>query len=635
MKVKMIRDWGIFTKILCFSIGFLVSLVLAVEFFFFPKIEKTVYENKKTALKYAVDITYSYVKNLQSKVDAGEISLDSAKSLASDAIRNMQFNGKDYLFVNDMDGYCRVSRNAANVGKYVGDDKDANGVYSDRRMREICRLEGSGYEIFHWDVNGEIMAKLYHMQLFKPWNWVIVNGMKVEEIDDEVAALKESFTTVISIILLVAILVAYLIARNISNPIKKLSLQAQKVSEGDYSVSIENKSNNETGRLAQAFSQMVTNVRSSFDELNTKNLQADKAAQDARRAEKISEEQNKYLSESTAQMLAAIDRLSNGDLTVTLDSDKDDDIGRMFRGFNLAVGNIRNMFAKIYETVQATASASNEISSSTEQMAAGAQEQSNQTEEVAGAIEQMTKTIMESSSNAKGAADSALTNGQTAKKGGDIVVQTIAGMNRIAEVVTNAAGTVERLGASSTQIGEIIQVIDDIADQTNLLALNAAIEAARAGEQGRGFAVVADEVRKLAERTTKATKEIAVMIKQIQNDTMIAVDSIHQGTEEVEKGKALAQKAGDSLSEIINGTEKDAMLIKQLADASEQQSHTSGLISRNIEGISSVIQENSVGIREIAHAAEDLSRLTVNLQELISRFRISAETAMAARHERV
>ena len=173
------------------------------------------------------------------------------------------------------------------------------------------------------------------------------------------------------------------------------------------------------------------------------------------------------------------------------------------------------------------------------------QEQTSQASEVASAVEEMTKTIMENSKNASVAADTAKQARVSAEAGGKVVDDTVHGMKRIAGVVNKSAETVKELGKSSDQIGEIIGVIDDIADQTNLLALNAAIEAARAGEQGRGFAVVADEVRKLAERTTKATKEIAGMIKKIQADTTGAVQSMEEGTQEVERGIELADKAGD------------------------------------------------------------------------------------------
>ena len=255
-------------------------------------------------------------------------------------------------------------------------------------------------------------------------------------------------------------------------------------------------------------------------------------------------------------------------------------------------------------------------------MAAGAQEQSSQATEVAGAVEQMTKTIYETTKNTVQATEASKNAGVIAKDGGRVVEETIVGMNRIAEVVRKSADTVQELGKSSDQIGEIVQVIDDIADQTNLLALNAAIEAARAGEQGRGFAVVADEVRKLAERTSKATKEIATMIKQIQKDTYDAVDSMQEGTRQVEDGKLLAEKAGASLEEIIVGAERVVDIVTQVAAASEEQSSAAEQISKNIESISTVTNESASGIQQIAHASEDLNRLTLNLQELIAQFKL-------------
>jgi methyl-accepting chemotaxis protein len=315
---------------------------------------------------------------------------------------------------------------------------------------------------------------------------------------------------------------------------------------------------------------------------------------------------------------SVLETMAGGDLTRRISASYPGDYRKLKHSINDFGDSICNALNKVSEAVEATASASNEISSSTEQMAAGSKDQSHQTSQVA-------KTIMESTINVERASETAKTSGTMAREGGNVVGDTINGMNSIAKVVTQAAGMVKELGSSSDKIGEIILVINDIADQTNLLALNAAIEAARAGEQGRGFAVVADEVRKLAERTTKATKEISVMIKQIQTDTVNAVDSMEKGTEEVNNGKQLAQKAEEALHKIISSSQEVVENITLVAAASEEQSSTAEEISKNIESISIVTQESASGTHQIARTAEDLTRLTENLQNLVAQFKIDKQ----------
>jgi methyl-accepting chemotaxis protein len=315
--------------------------------------------------------------------------------------------------------------------------------------------------------------------------------------------------------------------------------------------------------------------------------------------------------------------MATGDLTVRMAGTYAGDLQLMKESINKVGSSLDEALRNVSEAVSATASASSQISSSTEEMAAGAQQQTSQAGEVAGAVEEMTKTILENSKNASVAAETAKQARMKAEQGGTVVGETVEGMKRIAEVVNRSAETVKELGKSSDQIGQIIGVIDDIADQTNLLALNAAIEAARAGDQGRGFAVVADEVRKLAERTTKATKEIAGMIKKIQSDTAGAVTSMEEGTGEVERGIALADRAGASLKEIVGVSQRVTDMVTHIAAASEEQSAASEQISKNVEGISKVTSETAQGTQQIAHAAEDLNRLTENLHHLIASFTVS------------
>jgi len=181
---------------------------------------------------------------------------------------------------------------------------------------------------------------------------------------------------------------------------------------------------------------------------------------------------------------------------------------------------------------------------------------------------------------------------------------------------------VESLGTRSDQIGAIIGTIEDIADQTNLLALNAAIEAARAGEQGRGFAVVADEVRALAERTTRATKEIGEMIKAIQNETKGAVAVMEKGVQQVEAGTSEAAKSGKALQDILEQINNVAMQVNQIATAAEEQTATTREISNNIQQISDVVEMGAKGSLEISGASSNLSKLSVDLQDLVRKFRL-------------
>ena len=335
---------------------------------------------------------------------------------------------------------------------------------------------------------------------------------------------------------------------------------------------------------------------------------------------------SRSLTGGITSMVGMIQEMAGNNLGVPdLVTASEDEVGKAGALLNEMKNNLRELIQSIAGTAEHVASASEEISASASLQAQSAETQKDQTSQVATAMQEMSSTVQQVSENSSKAADASRQAAETARHGGAIVDDTLAKMRAIADSVSGTAKKVEELGKSSDQIGRIIGVIDDIADQTNLLALNAAIEAARAGEQGRGFAVVADEVRKLAERTTTATKEIAQMIQTVQEETKSAVAAMEEGSKQVEDGVKTTTQAGDSLKEIIHTSEQVGEMITHIATAATEQSSASEEINQNMEAIAKLVRESSEGAQQSAKACQDLSGLALDLQKMVSNFRLGDE----------
>ncbi|NMG74963.1 methyl-accepting chemotaxis protein [Aromatoleum diolicum] len=315
-------------------------------------------------------------------------------------------------------------------------------------------------------------------------------------------------------------------------------------------------------------------------------------------------------------------RFAAGDLTTHIELKARDELRLVAGSFNdMAVAMCR-LISSIQNNSGQVANTARGMVASAQQIDTASQRQSEAASSMAAAVEQMTVGIDHIAGNATNANDLARVSGKLSSEGGEIVESVVRDIGEIAESVSGSARTIEELGRSSEQISAIVGVIKEIADQTNLLALNAAIEAARAGEQGRGFAVVADEVRKLAERTTHSTQEIAQMVQSIQHGARVAVESMHRGVTQVNAGVARAQQAGEAMASIREEAGRVVHTVAEISDALREQSAASTEIARNVETIARMAEENSSIAGDSHHTADHLEGLANSLLEDVSRFKV-------------
>lgn len=310
-----------------------------------------------------------------------------------------------------------------------------------------------------------------------------------------------------------------------------------------------------------------------------------------------------------------------GDLTRRINLDCKDEIGQMAGYFNQAWDKLDHMIAQVIEHATLVSTYAGQLAIESQRIVRSSREIASQSSAVATASEEMSATSNDIARNCAMAADNSQIATQVADSGQCVVQKTIDRMGSLKDEVQSSSAVIERLGASSERIGQIAGTIQDIADQTNLLALNAAIEAARAGEQGRGFAVVADEVRALAERTARATREIGDMIKTIQGETGQAVGAMKRSANEVDSGVSEANESGEALGQIINQVNDVAMQISQIATAAEEQTATTVEIVSNISKISSAVDEFDTSAMTVNNKVQQLLDLAEELKKSTSIFK--------------
>jgi len=318
---------------------------------------------------------------------------------------------------------------------------------------------------------------------------------------------------------------------------------------------------------------------------------------------------------------AAVQRIATGDLSQPLQlksANKDSLLAALAKMQN----ELREMVSNLKQDADLLSSSSLQLAAASEQVATGSSEQSDSASSMASAVEQLSVSINQVNDSAAEARRESIRAAELSDQGGDVIQRTIVEMQQIESAVKRSAEAINQMGEHSSRITGVVQVIKDVAEQTNLLALNAAIEAARAGEAGRGFAVVADEVRKLAERTARATTEIAGMIGAVQAGVVGAVHEMDFAVSRVATGVAMAEQAGEAMQGITQGSERVQLAVGSISDALKEQSSASHEVASNVENIAQMAEENSAASASAASTARELQVLSDSVRAATARFRV-------------
>jgi methyl-accepting chemotaxis protein len=330
----------------------------------------------------------------------------------------------------------------------------------------------------------------------------------------------------------------------------------------------------------------------------------------------------RQITQPLQQTLEAVDRIASGDLTQTMTVTRSDELGMLQQGIQRMGATLRDLIAGIRDGVTQIASAADQLSSVTEQTSAGVNSQKVETDQVATAMQEMSATVHEVARNAEQASTAASAADREAREGDQVVGEAVAQIEKLAAEVMRSSDAMTVLEQESDKIGKVMDVIKAVAEQTNLLALNAAIEAARAGEAGRGFAVVADEVRGLAQRTQQSTEEIESLVAGLQNGTRQVSDIMLSSRSLTDSSVSLTRKAGTSLESITQTVSNIQAMNQQIAAAAEQQSSVADEISRSIMSVRDVSEQTAEASEETAASSVELARLGGQLQTMVSHFRV-------------
>ncbi|MBZ4419823.1 methyl-accepting chemotaxis protein [Myxococcus sp. RHSTA-1-4] len=529
---------------LCVAMGVVaLPLLLVILGYVLPQLREQLREDRVRGLRQAVETAYGILEAHEAQERAGTLTRQEAQARAAAMLERLRYSGVEYFWINDLDTRLIMHPHLpAMLGRDLKGYRDVRGrpVFMD--IVALARAKGEGSLSYEATRPGspDPIPKESYVKLFPPWGWVLGTGVYVEDLDREVAAVRQRILLAVGGALVLALLAGAYVSRRVVRPVRALSEAARRVARGDLDARVEVASEDEVGRLTEAFNAMVA--------------------------------------------------------------------------------GLREVVGALVEAAGATAADAERIRVSADALSLTTREQSDSLQRAAEAVQGMSASVSQGAEAARTAARTAAANGEVAREGGTAVGLASRKMVEIVEVVERSAETVARLQASGRVTAEMLRLIQQVADETQMLAVNTAIEAARAGQYGKGFAVVAGEVRKLATRTRDAVGQVQGLLGQNESDTSAAADLMRQGTAKVREGQDLSSAAGDALARLVAGVREIGARVERMAEENTRQSASGEGIASRIQALSVRSTESVAGVEQIARSVEDLRARASRLKELAARF---------------
>lgn len=637
MQIKRYRDWSIHSKIMIIPLIGLMLIVAGTELVLVPKISDWLMEQEMQKVRNVVEVAYQQFSEAESRVAGGQVSIEEAQKHVQAAVRQMRYNETEYLWINDtgkpfpkmimhptvpsLDG---VILNDAKFNKATSMRDGLSGPFLKLDSRnlftsfnEVAERAGHGFVTYEWPkpveaggVTNELYTKLSYIKIFKPWGWVIGSGLYIDSFKAKVQKLHMVMLSAAAGLSGSLMLLVWTIARGIKRSVDEEQEFASSVASGDLTKELVINHRDELGDLGKSLNSMVADLRKIIAHICANSRELSKATAD--------------IGQASHTMVVSVERQQHDVQDITDSAN----------GITLLIDNVNSGVDSLSISVTESSATVMELTASIDEVVRNMGLLTTSVDDIGASINILSNVIMEidngihllgqtsavtatsvqefdsSIRNIKNYADeSFIISNQVirdAESGKEAVDATIVGIGQIIEASRITADSIGSLSAKAENIGSIVIVIDEIAQQTNLLALNASIIAAQAGGHGKSFAVVATEIKKLAERTSRSTREISEVIKGVQAEVAVAVKSISIATESIDNGDRLSHQAGSVLEKIVSGVNRTSQQMSEIASTTKEQSRGSAMIRTAMEQIAEMTSAISLSTEQQRKGSESI-----------------------------